>query len=450
MTANAVPALSSFADWIRATDEHAAHHVALAQTVDRALEIPEEVAPENRVGLANKLERWRYQHLNEIAPDLSPDDEALVDTLDLAANELANRASRPPRGTRHAIHDDSLDTDAINEAVAALDPRFPLQRLTRIASELTQKNFGEPVSDESADIAGRRMLLYAPLYISSQCVNYCGYCGFRYPQNIVRKHLSLDEAVAQARILCERGFRHLLVVGGDFPSRTTTAYYAEIIRELVREGVDPAVEIAPQSTESYAQLVAAGVCGLTLYQETYDERLYSEYHIRGPKKSYHWRLESHDRAAEAGMRRLGLGMLLGLADAREDLLAVMRHAAYLTERFPDRTLAFSLPRIHEAPDGFQVPYSVSDEELVRLYCALRIAFPEAELVLSTREPAELRNRLAKISITQMSAGSSTAPGGYQPGDEPTSEQFPVTDQRTPAEVEDWLQREGFRACWSIS
>jgi 2-iminoacetate synthase len=241
-----------------------------------------------------------------------------------------------------------------------------------------------------------------------------------------------------------------LVVGGDFPSQTTTDYYTEIIRTLVREGIDPGIEIAPQSTESYGHLVAAGVCGLTLYQETYNERLYSKYHSRGPKSSYHWRLESHDRAAEAGMPRLGLGVLLGLADAREDVLAMMRHASYLMDRFPDRTLAFSLPRIHEGPEGFQVPYPVADEELIRLYCALRIAFPQAELVLSTRELVQLRNRLARISITQMSAGSSTAPGGYQPGDEDTGEQFPVADHRTPAEVAEWLRRDGLSVCWSIS
>jgi 2-iminoacetate synthase len=321
--------------------------------------------------------------------------------------------------------------------------------MVRRAIRLTKENFGVFDPNESAEVAKRRMLLYAPLYVSSECVNYCRYCGFRYPQDIVRKHLTADQAVAQARILRERGFRHLLVVGGDFPSRTTTDYYGEIIRALVREEIDPGIEIAPQSVGSYAQLVAAGVCGLTLYQETYDEQLYSEYHIRGPKSSYHWRLESHDRAAEAGMPRLGLGVLLGLADARDDVLAMMRHAAYLMDRFPDRKVAFSLPRIHQAPEGFQVPHPVSDEQLIRLYCALRIAFPEAELVLSTREPIQLRNRLAKISITQMSAGSSTAPGGYQSGDEHTGTQFPVADQRTSAEVVAWLRRNRLCVCWSI-
>jgi 2-iminoacetate synthase len=126
---------------------------------------------------------------------------------------------------------------------------------------------------------------------------------------------------------------------------------------------------------------------------------------------------------------------------------------YLADRFPDRTLAFSLPRIHEAPEGFQIPFPVSDDDLIRFYAGLRIAFPNSVLVLSTRERAELRNRLAKICITQMSAGSSTAPGGYRPtdaaaGGEAWGEQFPVSDHRAPAEVVGWLEREGFQVCWS--
>ena len=133
---------------------------------------------------------------------------------------------------------------------------------------------------------------------------------------------------------------------------TTADYYADVARLMVREGVVPMVEIAPQSTIAYAQLASAGVCGVTLYQETYDEALFGEYHVRGPKSGFHWRLESQDRAAEAGMGRLGLGILLGLADPRQDFLALLRHGEYLHRRFPQCTLAFSLPRIHEGPEGF--------------------------------------------------------------------------------------------------
>jgi 2-iminoacetate synthase len=139
---------------------------------------------------------------------------------------------------------------------------------------------------------------------------------------------------------------------------------------------------------------------------------------------------------------------LGLGDPPADLLALMRHGAYLENRFPGCTLAFSLPRIHEAPEGFQVPCPVSDEDLQRMYCALRIAFPAAVLVLSTREAAPLRDRLARICITQMSAGSSTTPGGYGQDAETAGQQFPVVDHRSAAEVAEGLVAKGYRVCWS--
>jgi 2-iminoacetate synthase len=314
---------------------------------------------------------------------------------------------------------------------------------------VTRAEFGGGPGANGASGRRWRMLLYAPLYVISDCVNYCTYCGFRFPRDIPRKQLSMAEVAAEATVLRERGFRHVLVVGGDFPSRATTAYYLDVLHTLMELGVTPSLEIAAQSTAAYAALVRAGVCGLTLYQETYDERLYERYHIRGPKAAYHWRLEAPERALEAGMPRLGLGILLGLAEPRGDLRAMLRHAAYLAERFPDRTLAFSLPRIHEAPPDFAIPYPVSDEELVRLYCILRIAFPHAELVLSTRERAPLRDRLAQICITQISAGSSTAPGGYRATDERLGEQFPIADHRSAAEVVQWLENHGFQVAWSL-
>jgi len=328
--------------------------------------------------------------------------------------------------------------------VACLDADLPLDDLAEQAAELTRANFSDPATGR------RRMLLYAPLYLSSYCTNVCTYCGFRNPRRVQRRHLEPDEAVDQAEILLGRGFRHILLVAGDYPRLTTPDYFAGIARALVERGIRPAVEIAPQSTSSYARLATAGVCGVTLYQETYQEELYTLYHPRGSKASYDWRLEGLQRAAEAGIGRLGLGVLLGLADPREDLPALVRHAAYLHDRFPEHTLAFSLPRIHEAPEGFEVPFPVDDETFVRLYGTLRVAFPRAELVLSTREPVLLRNRLAEICITQMSAGSCTIPGGYEDAHAADyGQQFPISDHRRVAEVADWLDWAGFEVTWDV-
>jgi 2-iminoacetate synthase len=451
MTTQTQPPLGSFADWVRATDAHAWHHVPLLQRADTLLARQDRAPADQRHLLAAKLERWRYQHLKERFGRLAPQDRALADALDLAANELAGRHPRPPRNPLAAIRGASDDPRSIADAKAWLDPDVELEEAVHRAAELTWAHFGRGAS---AELSGRRrwrMLLYAPLYLSSYCVNYCLYCGFRYPHQIQRRHLTPDQALHEADILRGRGFRHILLVAGDFPRLTTPDYYAEILRGLKARGIQPAIEVAPQSTDAYGRLVAAGACGITLYQETYDESLYQRYHARGSKASFDWRLEGVERAAEAGMRRLGLGVLLGLADPDEDLVAMMRHAWYLQARFPDRTLAFSLPRIYEAPEGFEIPHLVDDETFVRLYCALRVAFPKAELVLSTREPAALRNRLARICITQMSAGSCTVPGGYEEADRGhgAGQQFPICDHRSPAEVAAWLRQSGFAVTWGI-
>lgn len=453
--------LNRTAAWIETHDDHAEYHVNLLRQVALALDDRSESSQEERDTFAQKLERYRYQHLNEHSAMLTEEDQALVDLLDLTANHLAGRPPRPARAPRHAIHDKNLETPTIQAAFQLLDPQVPLESVVAQATALTQANFSRcgsltdpgpnaespavrPSDAGTSGAASRRMLVYAPLYVSNECVNYCTYCGFRYPRHIGREHLNADQVASQANILHERGFRHLLVVSGDFPAKNKTAYFEELITRLVAMGIVPAIEIAAQTTHAYATLAAAGVWGLTLYQETYDIIRYADYHVRGPKASFHWRLESHDRAAEAGFERLGLGILLGLAEPAEDLRAMLRHASYLANRFPDRSLAFSLPRIHEAPDNFLTPFPVSDDTLIRLYCALRIAFPRAELVLSTRESAALRNRLARICITQMSAGSSTSPGGYERSEPAAGEQFPVCDTRTPAEVVAWLRRNGFQ------
>lgn len=457
MSLDLQPALGMLADWVRATGPQASGCLRLLGRAERILAGEEDASEAVRGDLADGLERWRYRYLDEHRPRLGPDDRRLADALDLAANRLAGRNPRPPRWPRAAIGGASPDSQQGAQAAACLDPRVPLEELAGRVAELTREHFaaaseGDVPSPPEARPAGRRrMLLYAPLYLSSHCTNYCAYCGFRQPQNIARKHLDHDEVLEQAEILRGRGLRHILLVAGDCPPLTTTDYYAAVIRALADRGISPAIEIAPQTTSSYARLVAAGACGITLYQETYNEELYALYHAGGSKASYDWRLEGVERAAEAGMGRLGLGILLGLADPREDLLAMIRHAAYLESRFPGRRLAFSLPRIREAPKDFQTPHPVDDETFLRLYCVLRLAFPQAELVLSTREPVALRTRLAGICITQMSAGSSTVPGGYEqdPAERVCGEQFPVSDHRGPAEVARWLRAAGFQVTWDI-
>ncbi len=436
-----LPSLADFARLVEAADPDADHRRPLLDQAARVLYEGDPLDPEPREMLADRLERWRYQILNNRGADLPPVTKELTDTLDEAA-AVVRGCPRPPRNPRAAIRAaaDTLETD-LREC---LDPRRPLEPIARRATERTRAHFSNGSSRH-------RVLLYAPLYVSNYCVNRCLYCAFRFTHALEREHLSPEQVRDQAAILRDRGFHHILLVAGDFPKLTSPAYFAELIGPLAAQDFHIAVEIAPQSTAAYAQLVRAGACGVTLYQETYQEALYARYHPHGTKVWFDWRLEALERAAEAGMTRLGLGVLLGLADPRRDLAALIAHGRYLQDRYPGVSFAFSLPRIHEAPDGFEVPYPVDDETFIRLYFALRLAFPTADLVLSTREQPALRNHLAGICITQMSAGSSTSPGGYgdTEHDPRQRQQFPVCDHRTPDQVAGWLQDQGFHVCWNL-
>lgn len=466
--------LGEFAAMIAATDEHGPYHLRLLDEAARALAGLTEIAIPRRLELADKLERWRYQLLGHRPAARGTANRALAESLDLAANELARRPARAPRAVRKALdptagpsmwHRQPGGLD-LAEVEASLRRDAGLDELVRRAAACTVGQFRGPIAPESASASpvhsglipgqpsaspARKMLLYAPLYASNFCINHCLYCAFRYPQRLQRQHLDRSAVLRQAQILWRRGLRHLLLVAGDFPKLTSTDYFAEIVADLRDQGFSIAVEIAAQSTASYARLVEAGACGVTLYQETYDEQLYARYHPRGTKAPFDWRLEALERAAEAGMPRLGLGVLLGLGEPVYDVLTMIRHGQYLRTRFPEVSLAFSLPRIHEAPGGFRPPYAVDDDVFVRFYCVLRLAFPRAHLVLSTRERTELRNRLAKICITQMSAGSCTAPGGYTAdvANQRGGQQFPVADHRAPEEVAQWLRAAGLEVSWKI-
>lgn len=401
---------------------------------------------------ADRLERLRYQLLNERAAVLGEEDLRAADELDRIYAALVGRRTPHGRQARRLLWNPDFAQDAVERLERCLDPALPLDRCADSARRLTEQYFAASAAGPGGTAARHRVLLYAPLYLSSYCVNHCVYCHFKFDNPIARTHLSPRQVVEEAGYLAAQGMRHILLVAGDYPRLTGIDYYVSVVEALRRRFAGQwAVEIAAQSTAAYAQLAAAGVLGVTLYQETYDSSRYALLHPRGPKTHFDWRLEALERAAEGGIRRLGLGILLGLAPVAEDARVLVRHAVYLRRRFPHCTLAVSLPRLHRPPEGFDVPYPVDDETFLRLYCGLRHALPDAELVLSTRETAPLRELLAGVCVTQLSAGSSTAPGGY--GDRAAGrsatggEQFPVSDERPAVQVAQALRSQGLAVVW---
>src|SRR5438067_10617638 len=317
-----------------------------------------------------------------------------------------------------------------------------LDALADRARELTLQHFG------------RTMRLFAPLYLSNECINSCRYCGFSRENPILRVTLSVDEVVKEGRHLLAAGFQQLLLVAGEHPKFVNRDYLAECVRALREDFSSISIEVAPMETEDYIPIVAAGAEGLVVYQETYNRAIYDQLHLAGPKKDFGWRLACPERGYEAGFRRIGIGALFGLSPWRAEAVALAAHLEYLLKRCWKSSLTVSVPRLRPAAGEFRPPHSMSDRDLVQLVCALRVTFPQVGIVLSTREPAALRDLLATVGVTMMSAGSHTEPGGYRgqgrekvhrtvrgrivPPEAPLSEQaiatsqFEITDARTPA------------------
>jgi len=326
---------------------------------------------------------------------------------------------------------------SIDDVAALLSPAAGrrLEELATAAREQTLQRFG------------RAVRLFAPLYVSNACLSACTYCGFAKDLDVVRRTLTPAEAVAEAALLVQRGFRHLLLVSGEHRVEVSADYLVDVVRRLAPEVASISIETQTWSDDTYARLVEAGVEGVVHYQETYHRERYAEVHVAGWKRDYDRRLVAVERAAEAGVRRLGIGALLGLAaDWRHDVLAVAAHASWLTRRFWRTEVTVALPRIKPSASGFAPVAAVDDAAYVQAMCALRLAAPDAGIVLSTREPAALRDGLVRIAVTHMSAGSSTEPGGYaHPGE--SQEQFAVSDERTPAEVARMLEAAGYEPVW---
>jgi len=289
---------------------------------------------------------------------------------------------------------------------------------------------------------GMTMQMFAPLYLSNECVCTCTYCGFSMGLDIRRKTLRIDEVAREAITLAGRGFRNLLLVSAEHPKHVSTEYVAQCVREAKRHVPYVGLEIAAAEEDDYRAYVDAGCDGVVLYQETYDPVVYAAHHLGGPKKRYAWRMDALERASRAGVRHLGIGALLGLGDWRFEALALLAHARWLERHCWRSQINVSFPRINPAEGGYTPEHPVGVSEFVRILCMFRLALPTAGLALSTREAPDLRDRLAPLGITQMSAGSSTEPGGYEhPGE--AGEQFELEDRRSPSEVASGLRALGY-------
>jgi 2-iminoacetate synthase len=314
-------------------------------------------------------------------------------------------------------------------------------------------------------IYGKRLVFFAPLYVTNECINNCLYCAFRVAnRELKRKTLSLEEIKNEVKILEAQGHKRILLVAGEHP-KCGIDYLEAAIREVYKTINERSGEIrrvnvnaAPMSVNDFKRLKAAGIGTYQLFQETYHYETYKEMHQSGPKADYFYRLSAMDRAQEAGIDDVGIGVLFGLYDYKFEVLALLYHALHLEEKFGVGPHTISVPRIEPAlgaPIASAPPYPVSDFDFKKLVAIIRMAVPYTGMILSTREPPQLRHELFKLGISQISAGSSTAPGGYtERSNSKVAEQFSIGDHRPLHEIVKAIIKDGYypsfcTACYRV-
>jgi 2-iminoacetate synthase len=336
----------------------------------------------------------------------------------------------------------------------------PLESLARESQAVTRRHFG------------RTMRLFAPLYLSNECVNNCSYCGFSRDAAIFRTTLTVDQVVREARHLHALGFRNLLLVAGEHPKFVSDGYLQSCLDALKPLIPTLGIEVGPMEDDQYAEIVRHGAEGLVVYQETYHRRVYQTLHTAGPKKNFDWRLDCPERAYAGGFRRIGIGALFGLADWKFEALALCAHLEYLYRHCWKAQFTVAFPRMRPYAGNYQYETDrdllLPDRALVRLITVFRIIFPHVGIVVSTREPAPFRDAVAALGVTHFSAGARTEPGGYtgaghddlhltvkgrrveletKSGCEKATEQFRIHDTRSAAEVAEMLRGQGIDPVW---
>ncbi|BCX49186.1 [FeFe] hydrogenase H-clusterradical SAM maturase [Haloferula helveola] len=335
-----------------------------------------------------------------------------------------------------------------------------LESMARESAATTRRHFG------------RTMRLFAPLYLSNECVNNCSYCGFSRDNPILRTTLTVDQVVREARHLYDLGFRNVLLVAGEHPKFVSEGYLQECLDALKTFIPTLAIEVGPMEGDQYGEIVSHGAEGLVVYQETYHRETYEKLHTAGPKKKFGWRLDCPERAYRGGFRRIGVGALFGLADWRHEATSLAAHVEYLLRHCWKAQFTVAFPRMRPYAGNYEYEPDpdlfLSDRALVQLVAAFRLCFPQVGIVMSTREPATLRDAIAPLGVTMMSAGARTEPGGYtgaghddlhltlrgrrvemenRTGCEKATEQFTIDDSRSPAEVAAMLSRQGLDPVW---
>lgn len=325
----------------------------------------------------------------------------------------------------------------VDDFMALISPAAEpyLERMAQLSQAITQERFGKVIS------------MYIPMYVSNACTNHCVYCGFNHHNPIERVTLTMDQVKAECEAIRRLApFENLLIVSGEFPTLNGVDYLEQVIRTARPYFNNLTIEVMPMRQADYYRLTQSGLNGVVCFQETYHEANYRNYHPRGMKSIFEWRVNGFDRMGAAGVHKIGMGVLIGLEDWRTDVTMMARHLLYLRKNYWRTRFSVNFPRMCPAEGGYQPKVVMSDRELAQLTFAFRLFDNDVDISYSTREAPEFRENMMKLGVTSMSAGSRTEPGGYCSTPD-ALEQFEVTDARTPLEVADDIRRLGYEAVW---
>ncbi|MFM2226140.1 MAG: hypothetical protein RJA07_2342 [Bacteroidota bacterium] len=309
-----------------------------------------------------------------------------------------------------------------------------LNDMALLSNQLTKKRFGNTIQ------------MYAPVYLSNECQNICTYCGFSFDNKVNRLTLTEKQMHQEFEAIKTLGFDHVLIVTGEANQTVNIDYFIKAIKIAKQYFANISIEVQPLEQYEYEQLHQADVYAVLVYQETYHKANYKNYHPKGKKSNFDYRLETPDRVGKAGIHKIGLGVLLGLEDWRTDSFFTALHLNYLEKKYWQTKYSISFPRIRPNESCFQPNVVMDEKDLAQLICAYRIFNENIELSLSTRESMKFRDNAFKIGITTMSAGSKTEPGGYAINSE-ALEQFIIDDSRTPQQVERVIKQGGYEVVW---
>ncbi len=310
-----------------------------------------------------------------------------------------------------------------------------LEEMAQLSNHFTKERFGNVIS------------MYIPMYVSNACTNKCVYCGFNHDNKYERTTLTMSQIEDECKAIKKLGpFENILIVSGEYPSLCGVDYMEQVLNVCRPYFHNMTLEIQPLKSSQYERLTHAGLNGVVCFQETYHRESYKIYHPHGMKSIYEWRLNGYDRMGEAGVHKIGLGVLLGLEEWQPDVVMMARHLRYLQKKYWRSRFSVNFPRMRPSESGYQPKSIINDRQLVKLTCAFRLFDHDVDISFSTRESPDYRKHLIPLGVTSMSAGSKTEPGGYV--STPTAlEQFEVSDNRTPNDVIKDIEESGYQPVW---